>query len=60
MVDNAMERKISVYIETKDEKMVSQTHFPLMWSNPPSTTLPKHPTEVMVLSSMDSSPLALT
>ena len=53
MVDDAMEKTISVYIEANDEKFVSQNHLPPMWAKPPSTDLSKQPTEVMVLSSMD-------
>ena len=32
MVDDAMERRISVYIEAKDEQMVAQTNLPSMWA----------------------------
>ena len=52
-----MERRIAVYIEAKDEKMVSQTHLPLVWAKPPSMTLSKHPIEVKDLSSMESIPI---
>ena len=53
-----MERQISVYIEAKDERMVSQTRLPPMWVppmwvKPPSTDVSKQPTNVMVLSSME-------
>ena len=36
MVDDAMERRILVYIEEKDEQMVAQTHLPQIWTKPPS------------------------
>ena len=51
-----MERIISVYMEAKDEKMVSQTDLHPMWAKPPSRALSKQLTEVMVLSSMDNIP----
>ena len=52
-----MERGISVFIEAKNEKMVSQTHLPPMWDVPSFMVLSKQPTEVMVLSSMENIPI---
>ena len=36
MLDDSMEMRFSIYIESKAEKMVSQTHLPRMWAKPPS------------------------